>query len=277
VLISALVAILSWNFAWLTMSGPFDHFGESWRNGIAAVVCLVSTVLFVFACRSGRRSYLGPVAGFGVAMVALLVIGFSIWLVGGQKYEQAVSRFHIARDASKLENTIQRLDVLESYFERGAKEFAAAKTVSDLPIEFTSEKAARSYLDLGDTTIYPVDYHKGGSEPGTLIVPHQVIFAMVDGRIMCLEHAKDLSSAKSKWLSHLPKALASLKFRRNQSSRLLGAIGEAREGRLIFFNQHFSNEVANMTITFIAFLLLLQSIAFRIGCRRTHWPRRASA
>jgi len=281
VLGSALLAICSWNFAWLTMSGPFDHFGETWQNGIAALICFVSTILFVLACKAGRRLYSGPVALFGGFASLALVVLFSWWIIGADPdQQQGISRFHMARDKTNIQVALTRLDGLQRYFEDGAKTFGTATSAAEIDGSFKSEAAAFARLNLSrmTTTIYPVDYELGGgSSDGQFVIPHRSIFAMVDGRVYALEYAKDLASAKVAWKENYPVAMKELRVNQIGMHRMLDQIAEAQGGRLFYPHRQLEWPVIIQTLVLTFYLVLLDLLAFRLGRRRGTWPKRAFA
>jgi hypothetical protein len=273
-----LVALLSWNFAWLTMDGPFDHFGETWQNGIAAAICFVATILFCVACRAGRRSYARPISALGVLTSLVLVILFSWWIVGGAGYDQGVSRFHMARDEAKIKLTIARMNGLEDYFRQGASLFESATSESVIAAKFKSQDEAYRALGLGNTSVYPIDYEQGGgSLDGRYIIPHREIFPMVDGRIWGLEYSKDFLSAKKAWNDNFPVAMRSLRRNREGLQAIMNSINQARQGRLFFHHELLSWPVVVQTMFLAIFLLLMNAVIFRLSRHRGIWPARSIA
>lgn len=266
VLGAAMLSIAAWNFALLTMSGPFDHFGETWQNGIAAGICLAAMVVFCKACRSGQRSFFRPVAIMGAAMTLGLVALFSWWIIGANDTEQGVSRFHLARDRSKIESSISRLNGLGAYLKEGENVFARATSDQDIPEVYRSEKLAYARLELGNTSAYPVDYFSGGSNThGQFLIPHREIYAMVDGRIWALELGRDLKSSKAAWTANAPLALTAIQSETAHMDRLLGQI---ESGQWFSYHMLLVWPVVIQTTVLVFLLLLLDQIMFRIPQRK---------
>lgn len=278
VLLWAFAAIYCWDFAWLTMSGPFDHFGETWQNGIAAFACAVTTVLFAKACHASRRWQAPRVAAFTGAFALSLIFIVSFWIVGDNDTMQVLSRFHLSRDIDQIQGTIHRLDGLSAYFREGEQLFAKAGPGSALPASFTSEKEAYRRLQLGNTTAYPPEsWNSDEKSTGEFLVPSRSVYAMVDQRIWALERVTTLTEAKAVWRERSAAAIASTIRSQERLGVLLEHAREAISGRLFSFSKRVYQPVVNCTICFLPFLLVADLIAYRIGRRRTLWRRRAMA
>jgi len=278
VLLYAFAAIFAWDFAWLTMNGPFDNFGETWQNGIAAIACAVATVLFAKACHASRRWQAPRVATFTGAFALSLIFIISFWIVGDNDTMQVVSRFHLSRDIAQLKSTNRRLEGLKAYLKEGSQFFSKASPGTPLPASFTSEEEAYHRLDLGNTTAFPpAVWHFADKSEGEFLVPSRFIYAVVDGRIWSLERVMTLAEAKAIWRERAAAAIASTERNQERLASLLGHAQEATSGRLFYFNRRVYRPVIDWTLGFLPFLLAADLIAYRIGRRRTLWRRRAMA
>lgn len=281
ILAGALVAILCWNFHWLTLNGPFDNYGETWQNGIAGVVGVVALVLFLLGCRASFRWNGLRIASLSVATALVLVPLLSVWIVSdfAGSYYQGVSRLHLSRDGQKLRTTLGRLDALENYIERGKTAFARASSITDLPSEYREFDAAAAILgrdpDRTESVMgasLAVRLGPGGRSTEPLVfVPTNYTFAMVDGRIFALG-STDFAMAKEAW-----KNPSGVGQQRDSVKALLGAVNEASNGRLFFFNPWLAVQTCFWTLSVGTLLLALDLSMWLLVRRRKAKPGMALA
>ena len=302
VLGGALVAIACWDFHWLTLGGPFDHFGDTWQNGLAGVVGAIALVLFALGCRASFR-WNGPRLGAITLATALALLPvLSVWIVSdpsGSPRDQGVSRFHLARDREKLKVTLFRLDALKIYVLEGKKVFAQAKSINDLPAQYREPEAAAKILGtdaevsgsvMGAYRDRPSRYFTGGmlspryipaggiaepvEEPAVLI-PRGGVFAMVDGRIYGLS-STDFRTAKGVWADSNAN-VQEIKIQRDAIKGLLGAVDEASHGRLFFSNPWVTVQAFFWTLSMGVLLLFLDFAVWLLVRRRKARPGMALA
>ena len=278
----SVAAIASWDFHWLSLWGPFDNFGETWQNGIAGGIGVVALVLFALGCRASFR-WNGPRIGALMAATALLLVPImSIWIItdatAGNVGQRGVSRWHMARDAQKLRETVDRLDALEGYLIEGKKEFAQAKTIDDLAVQYRVPEAAAKILGTDPEASGSVMGAPRGrsTQDGTCVfIPSWFVSAMVDGRIYALdmatfEHAKTVYANAQAYTERI-------RNERLHTSSLLTAVDQASHGRLFFPNPWLTVQGTFWTISMGVLLILLDTGIWLIVRRRKARPGMALA
>lgn len=312
VLVGAAVAIYCWDYPWMTLSGLFDNFGESWTLTAALLVGVGALIAFVAGVRSGYRSFRWHILGLGTAICLVLPPLLSFWMISSEDGWQGVSRLHMSRDEATIQQVLPKLDSLMSYYKQAISAFAAAKTPSELPPAFRDQAAAENLLGFRETGEYAahVEYRlvsssRSGGVPEAKMVSGKFmykpgfptprdVFAMVDGRIWGLGSTaiplklvdQDLAKkdeftqfkyAKNEWRDRGPLALSGVVRQRRNLAGLLDRIGEARHGRLFFPNPVLVVSAEAPTIFFILILLGVDGITYALTRRRRTLPGRALA
>lgn len=287
IVIGALVAMLCWDFHWLTLQGPFDNYGDTWQNGLVGVLGGLALVLFVMGCRASFRWNGLRLLGLSVATALVLVPVMSVWLVSDSRgaYYRGVSRLHLSRDAQKLKVTLGRLDALETYVREGERAFAQAGSLAELPAQYKELDAATKILGtdaewsgsvMGAYRHGPSFIPEGGmTEEVQVLAPNRSVFAMVDGRIHALD-TTGYSSAKSAW-ADADFTLQSIEGQRDSLRALLRAVNEASNGRLFFLNPWVTVQTSFWTLSLGALLLLLDLAVWLLVRRRKARPGMALA
>jgi hypothetical protein len=270
---SSIIAIWCWNFEWMTFRGAFDIFGDSWQPCLVALVGVLALAVLTGAVQTGLRSYRLCIGSIALGVVALATPLMSFWIIPGTSEYQGISRFHLSRDASKVDQTISKLGRYGEYVNRGLAAYAAAKSLADLPAEFWDADVAAHEL-----TTQPAPGYMGRSgyvPTGGLPTPNRWgAMAMVDGRIWALNTAGNFASARADWLKNGPKALAELPREKHDLGVLLGNARAAQNGRLFFPEPRLGRQVVVQTLELLPVLLLVDWLAVASVTRRRRWERK---
>ena len=147
---------------------------------------------------------------------------------------------------------------------------AQTESESEIGAEF-----ARSDEFGGPPSLGPA-FTQGPPPGGGYFVPRQVN-AMVDGRIFAFASAHSFSLAQARWRTDGPPALRGLEQERDRLRLLLRSAGEARSGRLFFFNPRVWIPAVWFVLEMTVVLLLIEGLSYAWLRRRRAWPGHAVA
>ncbi|MHB8636158.1 MAG: HAAS signaling domain-containing protein [Fimbriimonadaceae bacterium] len=275
-LCGAFVAIVCWNFHWLTLSGYFDNFGDIWQNGLAVLVGLLGLGLLMTAVRAGLRSYRFALTGLTLGAAALSVPLISYWMIPAPNAWQGISRFHLSRDLPRVERAVDQIDRGEAFVRRGMREYAAAKSSSDLSPDMRTPALAAKEFGLArlDPAIVGLKVDHGGA----YVVPREYgFFAEVNGGLSVLETMARFEDAKKAWSETGAKELKEITSERTSFGALLNEAIAARNGRLFFFDPDLYLQTMIGTVVLLPLFLLLDWIAVRSARPRRRWMTKALA
>lgn len=278
VLACGLVALLCWDFHWMSLAGPFDNRGETWQNGIAGFVGGLALIGFVLGCRAGRRSFRLPVLalGGGLAVASAFFVSYMA-ITSGASYSPSALRPNLSQTFDVVPKSISRLDRYQALVERGTREFAAAKTTADLSRDMRDLAVAEAEFGIAQYASGRPITPEGRVIPNALVTPADYVYASPDGGFSALQGAESFESAKKRWASVSPNVLANVNFARGELRNLLSRATEARNGRTFFFNGFVVTQIVCWTIVFLPALLFLDWATFAMIRRKRAWPVRGLA
>lgn len=272
----ALMAIFCWNFHWLTLQGYFDHFGETWQNGVAGLVGVLALALMMIAVRAGLRSYRLALTGLTFAAAALSIPLMSYWMIPAPNFWQGISRLHLNRDLPKLEVELGQLRSYQSFAERGLREYANANSAGDLSLDMRNPSVVAK--EFGIVRLDPAMVGLQVDHGGAFVVPRQYgAFAEIDGRMWMLETMARFEDAKKAWSVTGPKELQEITTERANLSALFGNATAAKNGKLFFLDPELYLQTVIGTVVLLPLFLLLDWIAARSARPKRRWLRKALA
>ncbi len=276
---SAGVSTMIWVMQWQWLRGFFDTFGESWLNGLAGMIGVFALFVFGIGCYAGRRRYVREILAIASGLCVGIVLVFSFLIVGDDGYQQGFNRLHLARDVETAQKNIGALDRIEAYVLDGHSVFAKAKRPADIPARFTDPDAAEAATGLENfdrmlrepmiRTSY--GFVRTPSHP-VYAVPSNFAMALVDGRVSAPSSVEDFDHAQLWWRRHTSDELSAIAQQREAMRGLLASAGQARSGRLFFFNPHVYWPAVLLVLPWVPLLLLIDAMAYGLVRRRRTYP-----
>jgi hypothetical protein len=300
-----LIAIYAWNFHWLTLSGFFDNFGDSYENVIAGMFGLGGLALMFMACRSGMRSYRLAVSSACIIAAGLSIPIVSAWMIGGTRDYQGISRFHLQRDVPAVRKLVSDIVKDQAFLKRGMEAYSKA----DHQVEFLHQ-GAKIYIpgnlpfddmelvsklreqtlppdlrnanlavaELGVDHLNPAVHEMTVNPGGNFVVPREYgAFAMVREGLLAFETMDKYPAASKAWAKSGPIILRDLQREQVDMVALLSKADEAQHGRLFFFNPALYAETVFATLFLLPLFLLVDLVAALSASPRRSWPKRKVA
>jgi hypothetical protein len=265
-----LLTIYAWNFHWLTLSGPFDNFGESWQNGLAGFVGLLGLILTATAVRAGLRPYRLALSGFTLAATLIAMPLMSFWIIQTPGNFEGISRLHLSRDLPKVEHALTVMSSYEDYLKQGLREYASAKSPTDLSPGLRNPALAATRF--GEPTLYPAVLGVTLDHGGSYVVPRQFgAYFGVRGGASVLETMAEFADAKKHWAEFGPKDLTDVKEQHRSFEALLANARSARAGKLFFPNPDMWISTTFATLFLWPFFLLVDWFAYRTAQPKRRW------
>ncbi|HZH97424.1 MAG TPA: hypothetical protein VEX38_00515, partial [Fimbriimonadaceae bacterium] len=256
-LLCSTIAILCWDYHWLSLSGPFDNYGATWQNGICGVVGFVALAGLVAAIARSKRRLLAPIAASVLGcMLILPLMATYLAVPGGASYE-AVLRPNLREAETTIPYQIRQLEKLDHWLQAGAKRYAQSKDGSDLPTSLRSVRAAEKEFGLTQGSSYPVFTSDGRVLQTAYTTPRNFIYAPARGGLWIFEGAATFEEAKATWAKESQNAIFGANVARQELREMLANVKKARSGKLFFFNPFLITEIVMMTFTLGLGLLLL--------------------
>jgi len=272
----ALIAIICWNFHWLTLDAYFDNFGDTWQNCLAGLVGVVGLVLMSVAIRAGLRSYRSWLTALTLAAAALSVPLVSYWMIPEPNYYQGISRFHLDRDLPPVGKTLGSIKAYQSYLARGMRQFASAKSDADLASDLQNPTLAATELKLD--RLGPAVLGATMDRGGRFVVPRKYgAFFEINGGSAVLETMDRFEDAKKAWAESGPSIMSDLNKAYPRFVALFAKGQDAKAGKLFFFEPTLYMETVIGTIVLLPLFLILDWIAAFNARPKRRWPRRAIA
>ncbi len=272
----AWVTIYAWNFHWLTLSAPFDNFGNLWQNYLAGVVGLIGMAIITASIRAGLRSYRLPLAGFTVLAALLSIPLISYWMISVPGMYEGISRFHLSRDLPRVEHNLKAMNMYDAYLTHGISEYASASKSSQLSEDLQNPAAAAS--KFGAEKLYPAVLGITLDPGGKYVVPRRFgAFFLVNGSAIVLETMASFDDAKKEWSEFGPTDLKQVRDQRVGFIRLAAYGRDAKAGKLFFPNPDLWIGTVFWTLILMPAFLLVDWLAFRTTLPKRRWPQRVIA
>lgn len=271
--VAAIVALLCWDYHWLSLQGPFDNYGATWQNGLCGIIGFAALAALVIGVNRARRSLRLRLSIVGLGAAVLLPLIASALVIQGPFDYEGVPRYQARQAELDIPDSIATLDRLVPYLNKGSQAWANAKSAADVPAPYRNPSAAIAYLGLNPNTNFP-NYFRGGSmvEGPGIIVPRPYVMASYTRGMWALETQSSFAEAKHAWAKNSAEALGSIKYSRDRLVGMLDLVRQARTTRVLFFNPPMMLNIFTMTTVFLIGLLLLDGVAFALARRRRKLP-----
>ena len=272
-----LLAILCWDFHWMSLSGPFDNKGETGQNELAGIIGAIALVGFTVGCRIGRQSFRKPLLASAMTMLAAMTLFSCYWVVPTDNGYRGVFRPDLRRAQRDIPVSMAGLDQYLTFLDRGEKQFAVAKTSADITPEFANIGIAEKALQIPEGTSIRA-FPEIGTGTTAFATPTQNVFASAEGgNYYGLKEEPTFEAAKGAWLKDAGLAKMAANSERDQMNRLLSRVNEAKSGRLMFSNAFVVSNLTCWTLIFLPGLLFIDWLSFTLVRRKRAWPVRSLA